>query len=64
MFIVTLTNNGQQYWLRGTTWAFRAERAQSFETQDQAQKALAAARQFMKPSLFKLASIQEVSAAA
>ncbi len=60
MFQVTVTNEGGKYWLRGTTWAFHADRANSFETTEAATAALEKARKFMKPAQFKLAKIEQV----
>lgn len=59
MFIVTLTNNGQQFWLRGTTWAFGRERAQEFTSLGRAQEALLTAKPFMKAGLYKKAACVE-----
>lgn len=60
MFIVTTTNDGVTFWLRSTTWAFGANRADKFPTRDAAQAALAKAKQFMKAKAFKAAQIVEV----
>jgi hypothetical protein len=53
MFIVTVTNQGQQFWLRGTTWAFHADRANQFPTQEAATLAAMKAEQFMAPKIRK-----------
>ena len=58
MFIVTVTNQGQQFWLRGTTWAFHADRVNQFQSEQAARDALEKARKFMKPSLFKLCQVK------
>lgn len=60
MYIVTLINKDTKFWLRGTTWAFHADRANKFETYDDAVKALLKASKFMKPSLVKKAVIEGV----
>lgn len=60
MFIVTVENGGQTFYLRGTTWAFTVERAQRYTTRDEAQAALDKAKKFMKASLYKLAKIWQV----
>ena len=60
MYMVTLTNNGETFFLRGTTWAFHADRAFQYETEGAARTALDKARQFMKPAMFKLAKIVAV----
>lgn len=57
MFIVTITNNGQTYYLRSTIWAFAADRAQRFETEAAARAQLEKARKFMKAAQFKQAVI-------
>lgn len=57
MFIVTVQNGGNDYFLRGTTWAYSADRAARFETEDAARAALANARKYTKPALFKRAAI-------
>ena len=37
-YLVTVTNQGNQFWLRGTTWAFHADRANLFDTEQQARE--------------------------
>jgi len=59
MYLVTLINQGTQFWLRGTTWAFSVDRASRFATVEDAQVALHIAKQFMKAKTFKLAQIIE-----
>lgn len=60
MKLITLENNGVRFWLRGTTWAFRPDRASQYSTIGEAQLALKAALPFMKPALRKLARIVNV----
>jgi hypothetical protein len=59
-FIVTVTNNGTKWPLRGTVWAFDMERAQKFATQEEAQAALNKAKPFMKAAIFKKAIIEPI----
>ncbi len=59
-FIVTVAHNGTEWPLKGTFWAFSMERAQRFETKEQAQAQLEKAKKFMKVSMFKKAVIKEV----
>jgi len=63
MFIVTVTNNGNEFPLRGTNWAYSMDRAQVFATRDDAAAALEKARKFMKPAMFKRAVIKELAPA-
>jgi hypothetical protein len=60
-FIVTVLYNGEKWPLKGTVWAFSMERAQKFDSRDDAQKALQKAKPFMKAAIFKKAVIEEVS---
>lgn len=60
-FIVTVLHNGEKWPLRGTVWAFSMERAQQFDTREQAQAALDKAKKFMKAAIFKKATIEEVA---
>jgi len=59
-YVVTVTNQGNQFWLRGTTWAFRAERAFTFATIDQAKQAAKQAEKFMAPAIRKSYVIQPI----
>ena len=59
-YIVTVTHNGNRVPLRGTVWAFVMERAQVFDTREQAQAALEKAKKFMKATIYKKAVIEEV----
>ena len=59
-YIVTVIHNGNEVPLRGTVWAFSMDRAQRFETKEDAEKALLKAKMFMKPSIYKKAVIKEV----
>jgi hypothetical protein len=56
MIIATVENQGQTFYLKGTTWTFRVERADQFETLEAAKaaavKAVKAAR-FMTKTLAK-----------
>ena len=57
MYQVIIKNQGHVFYLRGTTWAFTAERGRVFETIEEAAQASLAARPFTRPSLFKKATI-------
>ena len=57
-FVVTTTNKGETFWLRGTTWAFHADRANVFDSPEQAEAALKKAAKFNKPSVIKAAVIE------
>jgi hypothetical protein len=59
-YIVTVTHNGQQWPLRRTVIAYSMDRAEKFETREQAQAALEKARPFMKASVYKTAVIREI----
>jgi hypothetical protein len=59
MFQVTVINQGNTFWLRGTTWAFHAERGTVFESREAAQAALDKAKQFMAARIYKAARIIE-----
>ena len=61
-FLVTITNPGGEYFLRGTVWTGAIERAQQFPTREAAEAGLAKARKFVKPAMFKLARVREVLA--
>lgn len=52
-YIVTVSNKGQQFWLRGTTWAFHADRANVFATESEAKAAAVKAEMFMAPAIRK-----------
>lgn len=61
-FIVTTkTGAGEKVPLRGTVWAFSMDRAQRFDTREQAQAALDRAKQFMKARTYKNSTIEEVA---
>lgn len=54
MFQVTLENDGQTFYLRGTTWAFSKDRGNVFETSEQAHAAIEKAKKFLaRKSLYK-----------
>lgn len=50
-FIVTVENQGEKFWLRGTTWAFVADRANVFTTEAEAKAAATKAEKFMHPKI-------------
>ena len=57
MFIVQSVQNGFSWYLRGTVATTDPRRASLYPTQDDAQKALAKARKFIKPDAYKAAQI-------
>ncbi len=61
-FVVTVDHNGQTWPLRGTTWAYSADRAQIFESKEAAEAALLKAKKFMKAAIYRKAVIREVEA--
>jgi hypothetical protein len=60
MYIVTLVHNGETWPLRKTTWAFSMDRAQQFETIEEAQAQLDKAKKFMPAKQYKAAVIEAV----
>lgn len=60
MFIVYVENMGNKFWLRGTTWAFSAERADQFETETAAKIAATRAEKFMAPAIKRKYKIEAV----
>lgn len=59
-YAVIVDHNGERWPLRGTIWAFSMDRAQLFDTREQAQAALERARKFMKASIYRKAVIVEM----
>jgi hypothetical protein len=57
-FVVTLTNMGNVFFLRGTVWVFYKDRASVYATEAQAQEALNKAKPFMVAKTRKLARIE------
>jgi len=57
-YIVKLINRGQVWFLRGTTWTGDADRAAVFANEQAAAMALVKAQPFMKPGLFKRATVE------
>jgi hypothetical protein len=53
VYVVTVENGGQTYFLKDTTWSFSIDRADGFETIEAAAQATLKAHQFMKPALRK-----------
>ncbi|GLH79772.1 hypothetical protein SSBR45G_46810 [Bradyrhizobium sp. SSBR45G] len=53
VYVVTVENGGQRYWLRGTTFAFTIERADGFENIEAAAQALQKASKYIKPAMSK-----------
>jgi len=61
MWIVTVQNKGEKFWLRGTTWAFNLDRANKFETREAAAEAAKRAEKFMAPAIRRGYVIEEVA---
>jgi hypothetical protein len=53
MIIATVENNGETFFLRGTTWAYRRERATEFTSVVDAKAACDRAARFMPKALAK-----------
>lgn len=51
MFMVTVENQGNTFWLKATTWAFQKERGDTFATKEDATAAIERAKQFMVPAI-------------
>jgi hypothetical protein len=64
MYIVTVTNNNETYFLRGHIWAFRASRAFEYNSEPDARIALALARPFMPAKIYNAARVVEVEVGA
>jgi len=56
MFVVHISNNGYDYFLKSTTWS-TLDRANIFLTENEARQALEKASQFMKKAMVKKALI-------
>lgn len=53
VYVVEVSNGGQKFWLKGTTFAFSIDRAAGFETIDAAAAAIQKAEKFMAPAIRK-----------
>lgn len=63
MFQVTLNNAGATFYLRGTTWAFTAERGNVFATSEEAHAAIEKAKKFLpRKSMYKNIQVWPVEA--
>lgn len=62
--VVTVVNQGQRFWLKGTTWSFSLDRADRFPSTDAAFAAIARASKFNKASVMKRAELWDESTAA
>lgn len=60
-YVAKIVNNGQEYWLRNTTWIFTEERADRFDSEQAAQIRVQEVREFLKPKMLKLVNILEVA---
>ena len=60
MYIVTVSKNGEDYFLRGHVWAFRAARAFEYDDEPTARIALALARPYMAADIYKAARVIEI----
>ena len=57
MYIVTVSKNGEDYFLRGHVWAFRVARAFEYDSEPDARIALALARPYMAADVYKAARV-------
>lgn len=60
MYVVTVMNMGNKFWLRGTTWAFHLDRANQFASLVEAQRAFEKAQPFMAAKIRKAAVIEKI----
>ncbi len=60
MFYVTTVNGGYTFWLTSTTWAFRAERGEKFETEEAAWTGLLRAKPFTVRRIYNRAKVVPV----
>lgn len=60
-YVVTVKNGGEKFWLKSTTWAFRQERADLFDSQEAARAAAKEAETFMAPKIRKAYLVEEVT---
>ena len=60
MYIVTVSKNGEDYFLRGHVWAFRVSRAFEYDDEPTARIALALARPYMAADIYKAARVIEI----
>jgi len=60
-YVVTVENQGAKFWLRGTTWAFRAERANVFKSEAAAKAAAVKAEKFMTAKIRKSYRVEAVA---
>ena len=60
-FQVTVMNNNIKFWMRGTTWAFRPERGNTFSSREEAEAAISLAKKFMDKRIYSKIKIEEVS---
>lgn len=58
--LVTTENQGVIFYLKGTTWAFNSDRADKFETLEQAKSAVEKARKFMHTKIYKAIKYKEM----
>lgn len=59
-FIVTVIHNGEKWPLHGTAFAYSMDRAQKYDTREEAQAALDRAKKFMHSAVYRKAKIEEV----
>lgn len=58
MYIVTTMHKGAKFWLRKTTWSFSADRAQVFETREEAVAQLEKSKKFNAVAAYKAAIVE------
>ena len=60
-YVVISHNQGNQFWLRGTTWDFHADRADKFASKEAADTALVRASRFNHQKIIARASIEDAA---
>lgn len=60
MFVITVVNNGMKFWLKGTTWVYREERADVFHDVGSALEAAKKAERFMHHKIKKSYTVEKI----
>lgn len=60
-YVVIVYSKGNKFWLRGTTWAFRLERCDVFDSKQLAEEAAKRVEKFMSPRIRKTYRIEELT---
>ncbi len=53
VYVVSVNSGGHEFWLRGNTFAFSIDRADGFDSLEEAAAAIQKASRFMKPAARK-----------